>query len=192
MFVVKVPHAEQEPGTSSGIHLINPSISTTNINVFDRFMTCDDGHMVKDSEDPHGHICDVCKISLETFMRQDTKRKWHARKWSWCEGCNWCVCPECKEVIGFAIQFDNSIYEVHENFFVKGLRSTKRLIMFHMEAPSDNVFVLEDKPTRLRGASAGDTWLCKKTSMALNKTKKGALSTKHTGIVTTQNVKGIK
>ena len=151
MFVVKVPHAEQEPRTSSGIHLINPSISMNNINVFGRFMTCDDGHMLQISEDPDGYICDVCKRSLLTFMSQDTEMKFHARstrKWSQCEACTWCVCPECKEDIGFAIQFDNSIYEVHENVFVKGLRSTKRLIMFHMEAPSDNVVVLEDRTNK--------------------------------------------
>ena len=121
MFVVKVPHAEQEPGTSSGIH-----------------MRCLDGHKLQKSADPEEYECDGCRRTFLQFMRQDTEMKWHGMKWYWCEPCTWCVCPECKEDIGFAIQFDNSIYEVHENVFVKGLRSTKGLIMrdnpFHLDA----------------------------------------------------------
>ena len=163
MFVVKVPPAEQEPGTSSDGH-----------------PTCLYGHMLHKSDDPEGssdswvipegYVCDVCERTPLTIMSQDTEMKWHKMKWFWCEPCNWCVCPECKEDIRFAIQFYNSIYEVHENVFVKGLRSTTGLRLYypliHMEASSDNVFVLEDRTNK---TARRQCWrymeLCKKTSM---------------------------
>ena len=102
MVVVKVPHTEPKGGTDAEMHL-----------------TCFQGDMlhktIEATDEKTGYHCDVCQKDLH-----DTAVECYD-----CDYCDYVLCQECADDIRFAMQFDNSIYEVHENVFVKGLKSSQ-------------------------------------------------------------------